>query len=129
VEKCITVAKKSIPAQEAASAFATDAKRGSDEWKTWRKSEAWKKWNAAIAPVVAARRRCIQLLGDKKAVIVLFDEIAPRFVDRPGGYTRILKLAKPRLGDAGDRALLEFVGRNDRVAKKAQKPTFEGAAT
>ncbi len=129
VEKCITVAKKSIPAQEAASAFATDAKRGSDEWKTWRKSEAWKKWNAAIAPVVAARRRCIQLLGDKKAVIVLFDEIAPRFVDRPGGYTRILKLAKPRLGDAGDRAILEFVGKNDRVAKKAQKPTFEGAAT
>jgi len=35
--------------------------------------------------------------------------VAPRFANRPGGYTRILKLAMPRLGDAGPRAILEFV--------------------
>ena len=52
-------------------------------------------------------------------------EIAPRFEDRPGGYTRILKLAKPRLGDAGTRAILEFVGRNDRVRRRAERPAFE----
>ena len=60
----------------------------------------------------------MQLLGDKKAARILFERIAPRFVDRPGGYTRILKLATPRLGDAGPRAMLEFVGE----AAGLQKP-------
>ena len=65
-------------------------------------------------------------MGDKQAVRVLFSEVAPRFADRPGGYTRILRLAKPRLGDAGTRAILEFVGVRDRVVQKSVKPTFEG---
>lgn len=56
---------------------------------------------------------------------ILFEEVAPRFVDRNGGYTRVLRLAKPRLGDAGTRAILEFVGRNDRVSKKVARPSFE----
>ena len=60
---------------------------------------------------------------------ILFDEIAPRFADRPGGYTRILKLAKPRLGDAGPRAILEFVGQHDRVTQKATRPAFEEQET
>jgi large subunit ribosomal protein L17 len=66
------------------------------------------------------------LIGDKQAVQILFEKVAPRFIDRPGGYTRILRLAKPRLGDAGTRAILEFVGRNDRVSAKEQplKPSF-----
>ena len=57
---------------------------------------------------------------------VLFDEVAPRFADRPGGYTRIVRLAKPRLGDAGTRAILEFVGVRDRVVERSVRPTFEG---
>ena len=89
----------------------------------------WSAWNAAIAPAVAARRRCLQLLGDKQAVRVLFDEVAPRFTDRPGGYTRIVRLAKPRLGDAGTRVILEFVGVRDRVVERSVRPTFEGEAT
>ena len=87
VEKCITIAKKSIAAQQAADEYATDADRGSSEWKSWRESDRWNKWNQAMAPAIAARRRCIKLLGDKQAVSVLFEEIAPRFEDRPGGYT------------------------------------------
>ena len=63
-------------------------------------------------------------MGDKAAVRILFDDVAPRFEDRDGGYTRILKLATPRLGDAGARAILEFVGENDRVSKTSQKPAF-----
>lgn len=126
VEKCITVARRGIAAEEAAEKFAPSAERGTDAWKAWRKSDKWREWNAAIAPAVAARRRCLQLLGDKQAMLVLFDEVAPRFVDRPGGYTRILKLAKPRLGDAGDRAILEFVGVRDRVVQRSVRPTFEG---
>jgi large subunit ribosomal protein L17 len=126
VEKCITVARRGLVAEEAADKFAAGADRGTDAWKSWRKSDKWREWNAAIAPAVAARRRCLQLLGDKQAVFVLFDEVAPRFADRPGGYTRILKLAKPRLGDAGDRAILEFVGVRDRVVQRSARPTFEG---
>ena len=68
----------------------------------------------------------MQLLGDKQAVQVLFDEVAPRFLDRPGGYTRILKLATPRLGDAGARAIIEFVGVHDRIVAKSEKPAFGG---
>ena len=74
---------------------------------------------------MAARRRCIQLLGDKQAVRILFSEIAPRFADRPGGYTRIVRLSQPRLGDAGTQAILEFVGVRDRVVQRSQKPAFE----
>ena len=67
----------------------------------------------------------IQLIGDKEAARILFDTIAERYVDRPGGYTRILRLATPRLGDAGERAILEFVGKNDRVKRKAERPAFD----
>jgi large subunit ribosomal protein L17 len=126
VEKCITIARKGLLAEDAARQFGTTADRGSDAWKTWRKSDKWRQWNTAVAPSVAARRRCLQLLGDKQAVFVLFDTVAPRFTDRPGGYTRILRLAKPRLGDAGTRAILEFVGVRDRVVERSVRPTFEG---
>lgn len=125
VEKCITIAKKSRAAEEAAASHGTSAERGSSEWKTWREGPKWREWNAAIAPSVAGRRRCLQLLGDKTAVRALFDEVADRFADRPGGYTRIIRLAKPRLGDAGTRAILELVGVRDRVVQRSQKPAFE----
>jgi large subunit ribosomal protein L17 len=125
VEKCITLACRSVRAEEAASEFATKADRGSDAWQTWRTSDRWRQWNEAIAPAVAARRRCLRLLGDKQAVRVLFDDVAPRFVDRPGGYTRILRLAKPRLGDSGTRAIFELVGVRDRATQRSQRPTIE----
>ena len=51
-------------------------------------------------------------LRDKEAVQKLFDVLGPRFQERPGGYCRILKLAKPRLGDGGERAVIEFVERS-----------------
>jgi large subunit ribosomal protein L17 len=125
VEKCITIARKGLAAEQAAGKFGTQAERGSSEWKTWRESAKWTEWNQAVAPAVAARRRCVQLLGDKAAVRTLFAEVAPRFMDRPGGYTRIVRLAKPRLGDAGTRALIEFVGVRDRVVQRSQKPAFD----
>ncbi len=114
VERCITIAKRGLAAAEKAKQFAVSAERNSAEWKKWRASEQWQKWAAASAPAVTARRRVITLLGDKQAARVVFEKIAPRFVDRPGGYTRILKLSTPRLGDAGPRAVLEFVGSEGR---------------
>ncbi len=128
VEKCITIAKKSIPAAEEAAKLESSAERGSDEWKKWRKSEQWREWADARAPVVAAQRRVVQLIGDKEAARILFDTIAERYVDRPGGYTRILRLATPRLGDAGERAILELVGKNDRVKRSAERPSFDDDA-
>ncbi len=127
VEKCITIARNTLEASQAADEFGTSAERNTQPWREWRKGPKWKKWTAAMAPVIAARRRVLRLLGDKKAVKVLFDQIAPRFADRPGGYTRVLRLAKPRLGDAGTRAILELVGRHDRVRKRkrAEAPAFD----
>ena len=124
VEKCITIAKKSLPHAEQAQQFACSAQRGSDEYKKWRESDDWQKWAEARAPVVAAQRRVVQLIGDKQATAILFDTIAERYADRQGGYTRVVRLAVPRLGDAGTRAILELVGKNDRVSRKAERPSF-----
>jgi large subunit ribosomal protein L17 len=129
VERCITLAKKAAPLAEAAAKFGTEAKRGSDAWKKWRESDQWKQWAQAMAPVVDARRRLNRMIGDKKAVRVLCETVAPRYLKRDGGYTRIVKLAKPRLGDAGQRAILELVGENDRRRKKSQAPKFESTTS
>lgn len=45
----------------------------------------------------------------RNVVHKLFEEIAPRYVDRPGGYTRIVRIGKRRLGDAGELAMIELV--------------------
>lgn len=124
VEKCITIARRSLKNSDEARGFESDAERGSDDWKAWRKSEQWQQWNQAIAPVLAARRKTLQLLGDKAAVRILFDDIAPRFADRPGGYTRVLRIAERRLGDAGHQAILEFVGVHDRLSESSERPAF-----
>lgn len=126
VEKCVTIAKKGIVAERAAAEFATDEDRNSAGWKQWRTSDNYAKWVEANAPAVNARRRLLKMLGNKEAVQILMEEIAERFEDRPGGYTRIMRLATPRLGDAGTRAILEFVGKNDRVIKRSEKPAFGG---
>lgn len=57
---------------------------------------------------VHARRLAAQRLNDAKAVKKLFDEIAPRYVERKGGYTRLVKLG-PREGDRAQMVLLELV--------------------
>lgn len=54
-------------------------------------------------------RQAVAVLRSREAVSRLFDEIGPSFVDRPGGYTRIVKLPKPRLGDKARRVYLELV--------------------
>jgi large subunit ribosomal protein L17 len=82
---------------------------------------------------LASRRRAIALLNNraiyeeqdgqnvKVGTVIgkLFSEIAPRYLDRPGGYTRIIRLSKRRLGDNGKLVLLQLVGENEKVASKS----------
>ncbi|HEX2989375.1 MAG TPA: 50S ribosomal protein L17 [Anaerolineales bacterium] len=63
---------------------------------------------ASDAEKVHARRLVTSKLGDNQVISRLFDEIAPRFANRPGGYTRILKLG-PRMGDSAEMVILELV--------------------
>lgn len=57
---------------------------------------------------VHAQRQVVAYLNDKEVSKKVFDELAPRFMERPGGYVRILKIGK-RQGDAADMAILELV--------------------
>ena len=57
---------------------------------------------------VNARRLAVSKLGDNQIIKRLFDEIAPRFANRAGGYTRVMKLG-PRHGDAAEMVILELV--------------------
>jgi large subunit ribosomal protein L17 len=131
VEKLVTLAKKGRQHELAAEEIKSDipAKVGipddNGEWKRFRESDEYVQWHEAIAPAVACRRRAFSILRDKLAVEILFDELADRFADRPGGYTRVIKLATLRLGDAGRQALIEFVGDDDKVEKRAESLVVE----
>ena len=124
VEKLVTLAKKGRQHELAAAQIKSDVPakvgnpEGRSEWKQFRDSAEYTPWHTALAPAVACRRRAFSMLRDKRAVSILFEELADRFAERPGGYTRVIKLATVRLGDAGRQALIEFVGDDDKVEKR-----------
>jgi len=84
---------------------------------------------------LAARRQAISMLGNRdiveheeggpvrKGTVVgkLFSEIGPRYLDRPGGYTRIIRLSLRRLGDNGELVLLQLVGADETSVKQTRK--------
>lgn len=92
-ERIRTTHAKALAVRNQAERLITLAKRGNQ---------------AGSAQAVHARRLAAARLGDAQTVKKLFDEIAPRYSDRPGGYTRIIKLG-PRQGDAAEMVLLELV--------------------
>jgi len=64
-----------------------------------------------------ARRRALGFLRSKSVVSKLFDDVAARFKDRPGGYTRIIKTRR-RVGDAAEMVAIELVARQETTAQK-----------
>jgi large subunit ribosomal protein L17 len=130
VEKLITMARKALKISKSAAQYGTDAERGTDAWNAWRKSDQGRSWVNANASALTLRRRAFSELRDDLAVDILFDDLAKRFADRDGGYTRIVRLATVRLGDAGQQALIEFVGERDRTkSKKRAAPAVEPVGT
>jgi len=90
---------------------------------------------------LSARRRAIALLGNrdiidyedgkavKKGTIIgkLFSELGPRYLDRPGGYTRIIRLSLRRLGDNSRLVLLQLVGQEESSKKQTKAATKRAA--
>jgi len=86
---------------------------------------------------LSARRRAIALLGNRDIVIEedgkivqkdtiirkLFSELGPRYLDRPGGYTRIIRLSLRRLGDNGQLVLLQLVAKDEGSQKQTKAAT------
>lgn len=88
------------------------------------------------------RRRALALLGNrdildiedgkttKKGTVVgkLFSELGPRYLERPGGYTRIIRLSLRRLGDNGELVLLQLLGQDEPIKKERKVSTKRGKA-
>lgn len=77
---------------------------------------------------VHSKRLVSKHIKDREAVTELFSEIAEKVGDRPGGYTRVVKLGT-RVGDAAEMAILELVDFNELVSKKKKKAKAEKAET
>lgn len=92
-ERIRTTRAKAASIRGAAEKLITIAKRGNE---------------AGESKAVHARRLAAARLNDPEIVKKLFDDIALRYTDRPGGYTRMIKLGK-RMGDAADMVILELV--------------------
>jgi large subunit ribosomal protein L17 len=100
-----------------------------------RRDELMVEWRQKVAPVLHVRRLLISRLGNHRiendddydtVIQKLIGAIGPRYIDRPGGYTRILKLTKRRLGDAGPQAMISLVTADGSSPRK-RRPAEPGA--
>jgi large subunit ribosomal protein L17 len=71
-------------------------------------------------------RRCLAVLTDREVAYKLFHQIGPRYQERPGGYTRIYKLAKVRQGDAAPMAVIALLGESEAI-KAPTRPSMMGS--
>jgi large subunit ribosomal protein L17 len=94
-DKIRTTEAKALAVRAQAEHLVTIAKRG-------------KAKTNAEQPDVTERRQVAAVLTDPQVVKRLFDDIAPRYAERPGGYTRVLKLG-PRVGDGAEMVVLELI--------------------
>ncbi|MDR3570222.1 MAG: 50S ribosomal protein L17 [Syntrophobacteraceae bacterium] len=82
----------------------------------------WAEWMVTLGKQgdLAARRRALAVIREKKVVYKVFDELAERYRDRPGGYTRIVKVGFRR-GDAAPMCLIELIAEGGAPADKKGK--------
>ena len=116
VEKLVTTAVKANRCLSDANKIRCQHARGSDEYKSWRATEAGQAWLKAQSKYIHHRRMLFNALRSNQLVVLLIEKLAPRFEDRPGGYTRVVRIAKRRLADAARLAYLEFVGEPTRLS-------------
>ncbi|MCX7677754.1 MAG: 50S ribosomal protein L17 [Spirochaetes bacterium] len=74
-----------------------------------------------VAKKLHNKRQVMRYIHNRDVVKKLFDDIAPRYKERNGGYTRVYLLSKRREGDAAEMALIELVDRQPPVPKKKEK--------
>jgi|SRR5450631_1237845 len=87
--------------------------------------KAEKRTDEEKARVVHAMRMALRAVRDRDAVLKLFEEIAPRFLARHGGYTRIMKVGQ-RPGDAAPMSILELIPDENAAKEKETKPAPKG---
>ena len=75
------------------------------------------------------RRVVFSYLQNKFAVTELFREVGPKVANRPGGYTRIIRMPENRLGDAAEMAMMELVDYNEVYTREGQKSTAKAKTT
>ena len=78
--------------------------------------------NTTMEQGTSNRRVVFSYLHNKYAVTELFREIGPKVANRPGGYTRIIRMPENRVGDAAEMAMMELVDYNDVYTREGQKP-------
>jgi large subunit ribosomal protein L17 len=71
-------------------------------------------------------RRCLAVLTSKSVTFKLFHEVGPRYKGRPGGYTRIYKLAKVRQGDAAAMAVISLLGEAEQLKAPTRPAVVSG---
>jgi large subunit ribosomal protein L17 len=116
-ERIITTAEKAKEARRFAERLITLAKRGTLHARRLALTRLGPMANAEVNPGDADD-------ADHRTILQkLFDDIGPRFADRPGGYTRVIKRHERRLGDAGKTAFLELLKEGEtKVMAKAAAP-------
>ncbi len=134
--------RKALRRNMAASLFESETISTTIEKAKEIKPFAEKLITLAKAGTLAARRRAIAILGNryivkeedgkfvKKGTVIgkLFSDIGPRYLERAGGYSRIIKLSKRRLGDNGQLVLLQLIGKEEASKKSSRAASKKKAA-
>jgi len=110
-ERIETTVPKAKEAKRLAERMITFARRGNAAFAKGEKER-----------LLAARRHVARTIQDSDVLRKLFAEIAPRFAERPGGYTRIVRLSGCRVGDNAPRAMLELLKNDEEGRKKKKTP-------
>lgn len=110
LERLVTIAVKAKLRFGEARDLACSYARGTAEWKAWRITNDGLVWVTAQAEYIHLYRMLFDVVRSREVVRLLIEVVAPRFVGRPGGYTRVVRIAKRRLADGAQLAMIEFVG-------------------